>query len=201
MIASFKDIAAAMTRCVSIIEDYTRLSPSSLPTLNSFSGLPTLSAAELAKAVSTIDATSIPVEKKKRNKAEKKPKDPNAPKRPPSAYILYQNEVRDALRSERPELAYKDILALISEKWKQLPDAERKVFEAKYVDAQNQFKTLDDAYKSGAAVTKVSCPRVKACPAHVLIPARRCGRARCCRRVFRLLGRLGRFRRRLAGGS
>ena len=160
MIASFKDIAAAMTRCVSIIEDYTRLSPSSLPTLNSFSGLPTLSAAELAKAVSTIDATSIPVEKKKRNKAEKKPKDPNAPKRPPSAYILYQNEVRDALRSERPELAYKDILALISEKWKALPDAERKVFEGKYVDAQNQFKTLDDAYKSGAAVPKVSRPPI-----------------------------------------
>jgi hypothetical protein len=193
MIASFKDIAAAMTRCVSIIEDYTRLSPSSLPTLNSFSGLPTLSAAELAKAVSTIDATSIPVEKKKRNKAEKKPKDPNAPKRPPSAYILYQNEVRDALRSERPELAYKDILALISEKWKALPDAERKVFEAKYVDAQNQFKTLDDAYKSGAVINKVSLP-FRTRRAFEPTIARRCRWSRCRRRFVGLVGRLRLFR-------
>lgn len=154
MIASFKDIAAAMTRCVSIIEDYTRLSPSSLPGLMPIhQNISTLSASDIANAIGGtsfgLNAMSPEAEVKKRKPREKKIKDPNAPKRPPSAYILFQNEVRDKVRAENPGKAYKEILAVISEQWKKLPDAEKKVYESAYSDAQSSFRVQDDAYKAG----------------------------------------------------
>mgnify|MGYP002718886503 CR=1 FL=1 len=135
MIASFKDIASAMTRCVQIIEDYTRLSPNSL-TASSLSGnidpalvnLPTTLSA-FANVQNAMSAAAPAAEEtgKKRAKKEKKPRDPDAPKRPPSAYILFQNDVRDKIRQDNPGMAYKDVLAVISDKWKHLPDASRKV--------------------------------------------------------------------------
>jgi hypothetical protein len=155
MIASFKDIAAAMTRCVSIIEDYTRLSPSSLPGLMPIhQNLPTLSASDIANAIggtsfASLNAMEPEAEVKKRKPREKKIKDPNAPKRPPSAYILFQNEVRDKVRAANPGKAYKEILAVISEQWRKLPEAEKKIYEAAYSDAQSSFRTQDDAYKAG----------------------------------------------------
>ena len=136
MIASFKDIAAAMTRCVQIIEDYTRVAPGSISNPNgatnrlsnidpALDNLPTTLSA-FANAQQALAPLNL-VEEKKKPKKEKKVRDPDAPKRPPSAYILFQNDVRDKIRSDNPGLAYKDILALISEQWKGLSDASRKV--------------------------------------------------------------------------
>lgn len=58
---------------------------------------------------------------------DKKAKDPNAPKRPPSAYILFQNEVRAAIREADPRMAYKDVLNVIAEKWKALDQDQKRV--------------------------------------------------------------------------
>ena len=112
MIASFKEIASAMKRCVSIIDDYTRLSPSSLP--------------EPIIKPSLVPTPSGEV-KKERKQRTTKPKDPNAPKRPPSPYILFQNEVREGMRKSNPEMPYKDLLGAISLKWKDLPENQKKV--------------------------------------------------------------------------
>lgn len=113
MIASFKDIASAMNRCVAIIEDYTKLSPSSIsaPDKKSASG-PALPTGEV---------------KKERKARVPKPKDPKAPKRPPSAYLLFQNEVREDERKAHPDLSYKEVLGVISQKWKDLSEEQRKV--------------------------------------------------------------------------
>lgn len=57
-------------------------------------------------------------------KRTKAPKDPNAPKKPLSAYILFSNDQRDKVKSEKPELAA-DNKALMSElgaRWRQLDD-------------------------------------------------------------------------------
>ena len=137
MITSFKDIAAAMTRCVSIIEDYTRLSPSTLPLDSSTFGMmlhdglqmPQGSGIDANALAAAAAAAGVPEQKpkKRRAKKEKKPKDPNAPKRPPSAYILFQNEIRDGIRNSNPEMTYKDVLNIVSGRWKDLSETERKV--------------------------------------------------------------------------
>lgn len=57
----------------------------------------------------------------------KKEKDPNAPKRPASAYIIFQNEMRPKLREANPDTPYKDILTKIADEWKNVPDDKKQV--------------------------------------------------------------------------
>jgi len=70
---------------------------------------------------------SVETKKRKRGDKEKKIKDPNAPKRPPSAYLLYQNQIRHQMKEKYPELPYKEMLGKIADSWGQLGDKEKKV--------------------------------------------------------------------------
>lgn len=122
MMASFKDIANAMTRCVAIIEEYARLSPSTLTTSAALAAVEggAMGAAEVLAAAAMVG-------KKTRKVKEKKPKDPNAPKRPPSAYLLFQNDIRDEIRGAHPQMPYKEVLSVIANRWKELDEPARKV--------------------------------------------------------------------------
>jgi hypothetical protein len=63
----------------------------------------------------------------KRRKRNTKPKDPNAPKRPASSYILFQNDVRKELKERHPKLSNADLMGLISEQWKKMSQEEKEV--------------------------------------------------------------------------
>ncbi|KAK9897519.1 hypothetical protein P389DRAFT_195127 [Cystobasidium minutum MCA 4210] len=69
--------------------------------------------------------------KKKRKKAAKKLKDPDAPKRPPSAYIIFQNEIREKVKESNPGVPYSEILQQVSEQWKALGEEKQRVFKDK----------------------------------------------------------------------
>ncbi|KAF8898163.1 high mobility group box domain-containing protein [Gymnopilus junonius] len=77
----------------------------------------------------------------KKRKRNTKPKDPNAPKRPASSYILFQNEVRKSLKKQNPELNNAELLALIAEQWKTMPD-EQKEASPTYNQAMRDAKAL-----------------------------------------------------------
>lgn len=66
-------------------------------------------------------------EKKALRKERKANRDPNAPKRPPSAYLLFQNEIREDMRQRYKDLTYSEVLGKISEAWKALTEEQRKV--------------------------------------------------------------------------
>jgi hypothetical protein len=57
----------------------------------------------------------------------KKPRDPDAPKRPPSSYLLFQNEVRQAMKKANPSMANHEILTSISQRWAQMSPEEKEV--------------------------------------------------------------------------
>src|SRR5581483_10261974 len=59
----------------------------------------------------------------------KKPqvKDPNAPKRPNTAYILFSNEIRAETKAANPNSNQKEIVTLIGQKWKALSREDKKV--------------------------------------------------------------------------
>jgi hypothetical protein len=63
----------------------------------------------------------------KRKRSARKPKDPNAPKRPPSNYLLFQNEVRAELKSKFPQLPNSELLQMISKRWAAMADADKEV--------------------------------------------------------------------------
>ncbi|ORY35458.1 high mobility group box domain-containing protein [Naematelia encephala] len=155
MIASFREIAAAMKHCVSVIEDYARLSPHTLNAID-----PALLPTTLAAAASTPAPVVGDDGKKVKAKRDKKIKDPNAPKRPPSAYILFQNEVREEIRKKNPEMPYKEVLGIISQMWKDLPETAKKVYDAAYENAHSQYKVKDTNYKHSLEQ-----------PAPVIVPA------------------------------
>ena len=62
-----------------------------------------------------------------KRKRVKKPRDPDAPKRPPSSYLLFQNEVRQAMKKANPAMANHEILTNISQRWAGMSPEEKEV--------------------------------------------------------------------------
>ncbi|KAL1747802.1 high mobility group box domain-containing protein, partial [Schizophyllum fasciatum] len=79
-----------------------------------------------------------------RKKRAKKEKDPNAPKRPATSYILYQNDCRQAMKEQNPGLHNTDLLRYISETWKKLPEPEKSSYEQKAAKLKHDY---EDAVK------------------------------------------------------
>ncbi|PWN51901.1 HMG-box, partial [Violaceomyces palustris] len=81
--------------------------------------------------------------KKKISKAqrrkEKRLRDPHAPKRPPSAYLLFQNEVRQEVRKKHPGMPYAEVLGKVSEAWKALTDEQRKIYQDQTTENMAQW--------------------------------------------------------------
>lgn len=85
-------------------------------------GVTTTTAANPKKRkLKTADATSPTTNgTEAKPKKEKKIRDPNLPKRPTSAYLLFQNTVRKTLKDSHPEFDYKTIQQELSKEWSTL---------------------------------------------------------------------------------
>merc|ERR1711916_64942 len=119
------------------------------------------------------DAAKAPYEAKAEElKGEylKAKKDPDAPKRPPSAYQLFSQAHRDRVVADNPDVKHTEYFKLLSQKWKAANEQERAPFVARanllkaaYLAAKTQYdvqKTLeaaqaaaesDDGSSSGSA--------------------------------------------------
>ena len=61
-------------------------------------------------------------------KMKKKAKDPNAPKHPMSAYLIYLNQMRAELFKENPMMTNSEMMAEAGKKWKSLDEESRAPF-------------------------------------------------------------------------
>mmetsp|Transcript_18438 Transcript_18438/g.22123 ORF Transcript_18438/g.22123 Transcript_18438/m.22123 type:complete len:89 (-) Transcript_18438:604-870(-) len=81
----------------------------------------------------------------KTEKKEKKKKDPNAPRRPLAAYMFFCKEMRDAVKSENPELGFGEIGRVLGQKWAEADAATKKKYndmaEKDKVRYVNEMKT------------------------------------------------------------
>ena len=59
----------------------------------------------------------------------RKRRDPNAPKRPMSAYLMYANKLRAKVRAENRYASNGEISKILSAMWKEMPDEERKQYK------------------------------------------------------------------------
>ena len=59
---------------------------------------------------------------RKERKKKNKDKDPNKPKRPASAYMLWLNEHREEIKSENPSASITEIAKIGGQKWNELKD-------------------------------------------------------------------------------
>ena len=67
-----------------------------------------------------LQREKLPGSEKKKKKKSKK--DPNAPKRPQSAYFLWFNANREELKKDNPDISITDLSKKAGELWKQLED-------------------------------------------------------------------------------
>ncbi|TBU00861.1 HMG domain-containing protein [Hamiltosporidium magnivora] len=80
-------------------------------------------------------------------------KDPNAPKRPGSAYLIYCTKQRELMASELENVPVKDQLKRFGEMWASLDPKEKEIYNAKYEKRSKEFKeawkeyTLTPGYK------------------------------------------------------
>jgi len=79
--------------------------------------------------------------------SRKKKKDPNAPKRNMSAFFIYSNDVRPAVRAENPGIKFGDVARLISSKFKALSTDERAKYDELAVADKERYQAQMAQYK------------------------------------------------------
>ena len=83
---------------------------------------------------------------KKATAKPKKAKDPNAPKRPANAYIIYGQERRPTLKEEQPELKLGEVTQAIAAEWNEMSDKEKKPYQAQAAKAKAAYVKVKAAY-------------------------------------------------------
>ncbi|XP_062167949.1 high mobility group B protein 1-like isoform X1 [Alnus glutinosa] len=95
------------------------------------------------KAVAKADKSSKRQPKKQRDAK----KDPNKPKRPPSAFFVFLEEFRKDFKKEHPDIkAVSAVGKAGGEQWKSLSAAEKAPFEAKASKKKSEYEKLMKAY-------------------------------------------------------
>lgn len=100
--------------------------------------------------------------------SKKKTKDPNAPKRPMTAYMWYATEHREEVRKAHPDAKFGDVGKLIGEQWRALSEKDKKKYEERAGKDKERYEEEKSKYQKGefkkedAADTKPSKKAAKA---------------------------------------
>ena len=90
-----------------------------------------------------------------------KQKDPNAPKRPLSAFFIFSQDERPKIKSQNAALSVADVAKAIGEKWRSAPEDLKRRYEKAAKEAKERYELEMKAYKQSAAATQ-SAPQAKA---------------------------------------
>ena len=94
----------------------------------------------------------------KQRKNKRKEKDPNAPKRAASAYMLWLNEnrssIKDELLTSNPDAKITDVTKRAGELWKELSEDEKAPFQEKSEELRAAYHEAMKAYKPDHTVAK-----------------------------------------------
>ncbi|KAJ7929087.1 hypothetical protein B0H13DRAFT_954853, partial [Mycena leptocephala] len=124
----FNAAAEVMRHCARLADDWAE-------TLKHSSG----------KRSAAADEDDEPISNGKRKRVTKK-KDPNAPKRPASSYLLFQNEVRKELKERFPTLTNTELLTMIKNQWTTMSDADKAVYNDRMSKEKERYNAEKSAY-------------------------------------------------------
>jgi len=81
-------------------------------------------------------------------KPNQKPmKDPNAPKKPLSAYFLFSQEERLKVKAEYPDYSITEVAKELGRRWATIDPAIKQSYERRYQDSRRQYEQAMAAYK------------------------------------------------------
>ncbi|KAF7666849.1 hypothetical protein LDENG_00092240 [Lucifuga dentata] len=81
-------------------------------------------------------------------KGKKKKKDPNAPKRPPSAFFVFCSEHRPKIKEENPGISIGDIAKKLGEKWATQTAKDKLPYEAQAAKLKEKYEKEVAAYRA-----------------------------------------------------
>jgi len=87
------------------------------------------------------------IKKSGKGSKAKKEKDPNAPKRPLSAYFAFANDKRAELVAANPDAKFKEMSKLLGQAWKDLDEKTKNKYKAEADERMAQWKKDKDAAK------------------------------------------------------
>ena len=76
-----------------------------------------------------------------------KQKDPNAPKRPLSAFFIFSQDERPKIKSQNASLSVADVAKAIGEKWRAAPEDLKRKYEKAAKEAKERYEIELQAYK------------------------------------------------------
>ncbi|PIK60474.1 hypothetical protein BSL78_02583 [Apostichopus japonicus] len=143
------------------------------PIIDPRTGFPVVTKPKVNKPVSR-EPTSTPVSRKRRKDGVRieKEKDPNAPKKPANAFLMYCQEKRlsaslaNNADKPRAEMSHADLTKQLAKEWNDLEEKDKKRYyvayekeKAKYVEEVRQY-SKDLMIGSAKSVSKASVPNV-----------------------------------------
>ena len=93
---------------------------------------------------------------KKEKRAKKAKKDKDAPKRAISSFFFYNQERREKLKKEKPNLDNKEIIKTMSAEWNALSDDKKKPYIAKAEADKKRYEAEKKAYDAKKKAEKKS---------------------------------------------
>jgi len=83
-----------------------------------------------------------------RGSKQKKYKDPNAPKRPPSAFFIFCGDFRTKVKSEQPDASIGDVAKKLGLMWNALSVEDKQPYEKKAAKLKEQYDKDITAYRA-----------------------------------------------------
>jgi len=174
LMAQLKSLSEQMRVAASVVEQYHQII-STMPFVGQqMPGLPMMHTPVGANDMFAF--ASGPGRKRKLmddddGKKTRRKRDPTMPKRPPSAYLFYQNEVRGQVKQAYPDRPHHEILGYISQQWNGMTDEEKKPYDQKQKAAKatydEQMAVWNTAHGIPPKVAKVVSPPT---PAKEIVP-------------------------------
>ncbi|KAJ7415064.1 High mobility group protein B1 [Willisornis vidua] len=118
----------------------------------------TMSSKEKGKFEDMAKADKLRYEKEMKNyvppkgETKKKFKDPNAPKRPPSAFFLFCSEFRPKIKGEHPGLSIGDVAKKLGEMWNNTAADDKQPYEKKAAKLKEKYEKDIAAYRAKGKV-------------------------------------------------
>jgi len=87
---------------------------------------------------------------------KKKTRDPDAPKKPKSSFMVFSTENRDKIKQQNPEATFGDIASLVSEAWKALSEKDKKKYTDKADKSKEKYQKELEKYNKDHGITEDS---------------------------------------------
>lgn len=96
----------------------------------------------------TVMGTAAPQTNRQAAKPNAKPmKDPNAPKKPLSAYFLFSQEERLKVKAEYPDYSITEVAKELGRRWASIDPTIKQSYEQRYQDSRRVYEQAMQAYK------------------------------------------------------